>query len=116
MTDDPYTPGTVDWTGENPGMYLKADPAGDWISLLCFFRITWSPHGPGHALVALEDPSGADAVGNQWLTGNAPMARDQGGGGMSRRSGGGPCWPGCHTGPSPPCRGPGTAGAATRSG
>lgn len=75
MTDDPYNPGSVDWTGENPGMYLKADPAGDWTSLLCFFRITWSPHGIGHALVILEDPAGARGEGNLCLTDNEPMAR-----------------------------------------
>ena len=75
MTDDPYTKGTVDWTGENPGMYLKSDPAGDWTSLLCFFRITWSPHGIGHALVVLEDPSGARPAANLCLTDNEPMAR-----------------------------------------
>ena len=75
MTDNPYTIGTVDWTGENPGMYLKADPAGDWASLLCFFRVTWSPHGIGHALVVLQDPSGARADGNFCLTDNETLAR-----------------------------------------
>jgi hypothetical protein len=72
---DPYTTGTVDWTGENPGMYLKADPTGDWTSLLCFFRVTWSPHGIGHAVVVLEDPSGEKGDGNYCLTDNEPMAR-----------------------------------------
>lgn len=75
MSWNPYTSGEVDWTGENPGIYLKSDPAGDWTSLLCFFRITWSPAGIGHALVLLEDPSGADPAGNMVLTDNEPMAR-----------------------------------------
>ncbi len=75
MMIDPYTAGTVEWTGENPGMYLKTDPAGDWASLLCFFRITWSPHGIGHAVVVLEDPSGGTGEGNVCLTDNEPMAR-----------------------------------------
>ena len=75
MTSNPYTTGTVDWTGENPGMYLKADPAGDWTSLLCFFRVTWSPHGIGHALVLLEDPSGKPGANNVCLTDNEPLAR-----------------------------------------
>lgn len=76
MTDSPFNPGQVEWTGENPGMYLKQDPAADWTSLLCFFRITWSPHGIGHALVLLDDPSasGPDAL-NLCLTDNEPMAR-----------------------------------------
>jgi len=29
--------GAVDWTGENPGMLLKTDPAGDWSVLMLFF-------------------------------------------------------------------------------
>jgi hypothetical protein len=28
--------GGVDWTGENPGMLLKTDPAGDWSVLMLF--------------------------------------------------------------------------------
>lgn len=61
MASNPYTTGIVDWIGENPGMYLKTDPAGAWTSLLCCFRIMWSPHGTGHALVLLEDPAGMNA-------------------------------------------------------
>ena len=76
MTWNPYTTGAVSWTGENPGMYLKDDPAGDWTSLLCFFRVTWSPQGMGHALVILEDPSGMNpAAVNLCLTDNEAMAR-----------------------------------------
>lgn len=76
MSSNPYTDGQVAWTGENPGMYLKADPAGEWTSLLCFFRITWSPLGRGHALVLLEDPAGQNPTArNLCLTDNEPMAR-----------------------------------------
>jgi hypothetical protein len=75
MIADPYPSGTVDWTGENPVMYLKDDPDGDWASLLCFFRVTWSPHGVGHACVVLQDPSGTRADANLCLTDNEPMAR-----------------------------------------
>lgn len=74
----PIHPGKVDWTGENPGMYLKEKPDGDWTSLMCYFRITWSTHGIGHALTVLEnpasDPARKDAV-NVCLTDNEPMAR-----------------------------------------
>ena len=76
MTSNPYTAGTVDWTGENPGLYLKDDPAGPWLSLASLFRVTWSPHGIGHALVLLEDPA-AERPGaiNVCLTDNEAMAR-----------------------------------------
>ena len=46
--------GNVDWTGENPGMLLKTDPAGDWSVLMLFFRIVWSPVGPGNILLLYE--------------------------------------------------------------
>ena len=52
--------GGVDWTGENPGMLLKTDPAGDWSVLMLFFRIVWSPVGPGNILLLYENP-GKDA-------------------------------------------------------
>ena len=75
MTSNPYPGGTVDWTGENPGIYLK-DDAGAFVSLASLFRVMWSPHGAGHALVLLDDPSGTrpDAV-NLCLTDNPAMAR-----------------------------------------
>ena len=47
--------GNVDWTGENPGMLLKTDPAGDWSVLILFFRIVWSPVGPGNILLLYEN-------------------------------------------------------------
>ena len=37
--------GNVDWTGENPGMLLKTDPAGDWSVLMLFSGLF------GHRLV-----------------------------------------------------------------
>ena len=49
-------PGAVDWTGENPGMLLKTDPDGDWSVLMLFFRIVWSPVGPGNILLLYENP------------------------------------------------------------
>ncbi len=76
IASDPYTPGTVDWTGENPGMYLKTGTTGPWTSLMSLFRVTWSPHGIGHALVLLEDPAGTNPhANNLCLTDNEPLAR-----------------------------------------
>ena len=48
--------GTVDWSGENPGISLKEKPDGPFITLASFFRVVLSPHGRGHALVLLESP------------------------------------------------------------
>ena len=48
--------GTVDWSGENPGMYLKEKDDGPFVTLASFFRVVLSPYGRGHALVLLESP------------------------------------------------------------
>ena len=47
-------PGTVEWSGENPGISLKATPDGPFVALASFFRVVLSPHGRGHALVLLQ--------------------------------------------------------------
>jgi hypothetical protein len=49
-------PGVVDWSGENPGMYLKEKADGPFVTLVSFFRVVASHHGRGHALVLLEAP------------------------------------------------------------
>lgn len=71
------TPGLVDWSGENPGMYLKAGESGPYITLVSFFRVVTSPQGRGHAAFLLLDPHGdgkqADRP-NVCLTDNEPMA------------------------------------------
>jgi hypothetical protein len=51
-------PGTVDWSGENPGMYLKESQEGPFVSLISFFRVYFSPHGRGHAAFLFLDPHG----------------------------------------------------------
>jgi hypothetical protein len=53
--------GTVDWSGENPGISLKERPDGPFVTLASFFRVVLSPHGRGHALVLLESPQEASA-------------------------------------------------------
>ena len=41
----PVNPGSVEWSGENPGIYLKSDPDGDYSVVALFFRIVLSPYG-----------------------------------------------------------------------
>src|SRR5262245_55597835 len=70
-------PGTVDWSGENPGMYLRESPDGPYSALASFFRVVVSPHGPGHAVFVFLDPTGAgtDERPNACYTDNEPLAR-----------------------------------------
>lgn len=74
MAETLLFPGTVEWSGENPGISLKEDPAGPFTTLASFFRVVLSPHGRGHALVLLLDPQSAEGQ-NICLTDNEPMAR-----------------------------------------
>ncbi len=74
MADTHIFPGTVEWSGENPGISLKEDPAGPFTTLASFFRVVLSPHGRGHALVLALDPHSADGQ-NICLTDNEPLAR-----------------------------------------
>jgi hypothetical protein len=71
-------PGEVDWSGENPGMYLKEKADGPFVTLVSFFRVVASPYGRGHALVLLEAPllhrSLPEAL-NVCVTDNDPLAR-----------------------------------------
>jgi hypothetical protein len=71
-------PGEVDWSGENPGMYLKETPDGPFVTLVSFFRVVASPYGRGHALILLEAPllhrSLPEAL-NVCVTDNDPLAR-----------------------------------------
>lgn len=71
-------PGHVDWSGENPGLYLKESAEGPFVTLVSFFRVVLSPHGRGHALVLLEAPqlntSLPEAL-NVCVTDNEPLAR-----------------------------------------
>jgi hypothetical protein len=68
-------PGTVDWSGENPGIFLKANPSGAFTTLASFFRVVLSPHGRGHALVLLLPPNEFVRANNLCLTDNEPLAR-----------------------------------------
>jgi hypothetical protein len=77
MADQPINPGVVDWSGENPGMYLKLDEAGPFTCLVSFFRVVYSPHGGGHGVVVLMDPQGRDptiTAMNAFYTDNRALA------------------------------------------
>jgi len=76
MTRPIINPGKVDWSGENPGMYLKETADGPFITLISFFRVVLSPHGKGHAAFMLLDPNGKgnDAKPNVCITDNEPLA------------------------------------------
>ncbi len=70
-------PGAVDWSGENPGMYLKENADGPFVTLVSFFRVVASPHGKGHAAFILQDPRGEGRDGarpNLCITDNEPLA------------------------------------------
>mgnify|MGYP001381097693 CR=1 FL=1 len=69
--------GKVDWTGDNPFIYMKEDPSGDWSSLSLYFRISSSDYGQGRAILILQDPYFKDnenAV-RVCLTDNVDLAR-----------------------------------------
>jgi hypothetical protein len=78
MAETLVFPGTVEWSGENPGISLKEAPDGPFTTLASFFRVVLSPHGRGHALVLLQSPQDASPPAdraNVCLTDNEPLAR-----------------------------------------
>jgi hypothetical protein len=75
MADPILFPGTVAWSGENPGVSLKTDADGPFTALASFFRVVLSPHGRGHALMLLQAPQDGASDGNLCLSDNEPLAR-----------------------------------------
>ena len=78
MADPIVFAGTVEWSGENPGISLKEVPDGPFIVLASFFRVVLSPHGRGHALVLLQSPDDASPRperANYCLHDNEALAR-----------------------------------------
>ena len=78
MANHPFPEGTVDWSGDNPGIYLKDVAEGPFISLMVWFRIALSAYGKGHVLVLFEDPTRAAAwpeLANFCICDNEPLAR-----------------------------------------
>ncbi len=77
-TRTPVNPGRVEWSGENPGIYLKHSQDGDWATLAIFFRVVLSPHGRGHTMIVLERPdeaAGHPQAANLCLTDNQRLSR-----------------------------------------
>lgn len=67
----------VSWSGENPGIYLKESQDGPFVALASFFRVVFSPHGVGKAVVVCAQPTKAEGApaGNFVLTDNEGLAR-----------------------------------------
>ncbi len=73
--NEPVTPGTVDWTGENPGILLK-DANGDFSAMALFFRVAWSPAGQGQVLLLYGTPGAVEGMSgapNVILSDNAAL-------------------------------------------
>ena len=78
MADVINFPGTVEWSGENPGISLKETPDGPFVAAASFFRVMLSPFGRGHALMLAMSPQDADPPaerGNFCFTDNEKLAR-----------------------------------------
>jgi hypothetical protein len=78
MADVMNFPGTVEWSGENPGISLKENPDGPFVSVASFFRVVLSPHGVGHALMLMMSPQEAGPPadrGNFCFHDNEKLAR-----------------------------------------
>lgn len=68
--------GTLDWTGDNPFIYLKTNPEKDWSSLSLYFRIASSDFGSGQAILVLDNPyeEGDASQTRLMVTNNRPLA------------------------------------------
>ncbi len=78
MTRVSVNPGRVEWSGENPGIYLKENPNADYTTLALFFRVVLSPYGRGHSAIVLGNPDealGWPDVSNFIMTDNQRMMR-----------------------------------------
>ena len=77
MADPIVFPGTVEWSGENPGISLKESPDGPFTTLASLFRVVLSPHGRGHMLMLMQSPQEANPPAeraNLCLTDNDALA------------------------------------------
>lgn len=72
-------PGRVEWSGENPGIYLKeGSDSQAYSTLALFFRVVLSPYGRGHAAIVLGAPDAARGwpdMPNLIMTDNQRMMR-----------------------------------------
>lgn len=79
MDTQPLLESVVDWTGDNPGIYLKDTADGPFRTLTVWFRIAHSRFGAGHMLLLFEDPTRRGAwpeVANVCITDHPDLARD----------------------------------------
>ena len=70
--------GKVDWTGDNPFIYLKKDPTEEEYSTLAlYFRIAASDYGRGEVILVLDNPyqEKDDSAVRQCLTDNLELAQ-----------------------------------------
>jgi hypothetical protein len=73
-----FHPGTVDWSGDNPGIYLRRAADEPFCTLAVYFRIALSPHGKGNVMVLFADPAragGYPEVANLCVADNQRLAR-----------------------------------------
>jgi len=73
----PFNTGTVEWSGENPGIYLRENETAPWLTLSVFFRVVLSPHGRGVGAIVLGSPREAVGVAgnNLCISDNEPLMR-----------------------------------------
>ncbi len=74
----PVNPGQIEWSGDNPGIYLKRNAGGPFTALALFFRVVLSPHGCGTAMLVLGDPdveAGWPESRNLCITDNQSLSR-----------------------------------------
>ena len=67
MDSEAIRPGEVAWSGDNSGIYLKHHPDGEYVTRASSFRVTYSPHGIGRALVLLSGPTNVCLHDNEVL-------------------------------------------------
>lgn len=68
----PVYNGPVQWTGDNPFIYLRGDGATDWTALALYFRIAAGSAGHGHAILVLEHPYEPERAGTRRCLTDAP--------------------------------------------
>ncbi len=74
----PINPGLVEWSGDNPGIYLRERADGPFVTLALFFQVVLSPHGRGTAMLVLGAPDQAGTwpgTPNLMITDNQALAR-----------------------------------------
>lgn len=74
----PINPGRVEWSGENPGIYLKNAADGPFVVLSLYFKVVLSPHGRGTAMLILGEPEngrGWPHAPNVFITDNQALGR-----------------------------------------